>query len=91
MNVRNMIVIEGRVQGVAFRNYTQANAMRLNVSGWVRNLSNGDLEGCFEGDEAAVKELVDWCRSGPSAARVENLTVLAGTYTGEFRSFEIRY
>jgi acylphosphatase len=91
MNVRKMVVVKGRVQGVAFRNHTQANAMRLNVSGWVKNLPNGDVEGCFEGDEAAVRELVDWCGSGPSAALVENLTVLAATYTGEFNSFEIRY
>lgn len=91
MNVRKMVVVKGRVQGVAFRNSTQSNAMRLKVSGWVKNLANGDVEGCFEGDEAAVNELVDWCARGPSAARVEKLTVLPGTYTGEFRGFEIRF
>lgn len=85
------MIVEGRVQGVAFRNHTQKSAVELGVHGWVKNLPNGNVEGCFEGDESAVKELIYRCRRGPSAARVENLSVQAATYTGEFSSFEIRF
>lgn len=89
--VRKAVVVSGRVQGVAFRNSTQRTAVELGVKGWVRNLPNGDVEGCFEGEEVAVRQLVDWCRRGPSAARVETLQLHDSEYTGEFGAFEIRY
>lgn len=91
MMVRKTVVVSGRVQGVAFRNNTQKTAVELGVRGWVRNLPNGDVEGCFEGDEHAVRQLVEWCRKGPSAARVDRLVERDGNHTGEFGSFEIRY
>lgn len=89
--VRKSVVVTGRVQGVAFRNYTQKTALDLGVKGWVKNLPNGDVEGCFEGEEHAVQALVDWCRKGPSAARVDRLIEREGRHTGEFGTFEIRY
>jgi acylphosphatase len=91
MPVRKRVVVAGRVQGVAFRNSTQMAAVGLGVTGWVRNLPNGDVEGCFEGEEAAVQQLVDWCRRGPSAARVDRLIEHEESYSGEFCRFEIRY
>ena len=91
MKVRVHVTVQGRVQGVAFRNYAQAMAQRLDVSGWVRNLSIGDVEGCFEGEDHAVSELVKWCRTGPPAARVDNLVVREGIYSGEFAGFSIRF
>lgn len=91
MNVRKSVVVSGRVQGVAFRNSTQAVAVELGVNGWVKNLPNGDVEGCFEGEAGAVQTLVDWCRRGPSAARVDRLVVNDGSHTGEFSSFAIRF
>ncbi len=89
--VRRAVVVSGRVQGVAFRNHTQRTALELGVKGWVRNLPNGDVEGCFEGEETAVRQLVDWCRRGPATARVDRLTEREERHTGEFGSFEIRY
>ena len=91
MKVRKSVVVTGRVQGVAFRNYTLMTAVSLGVKGWVRNLPTGEVEGCFEGEEGDVLELVDWCRRGPSAVRVDSLLEREGTHTGEFCSFEIRY
>jgi acylphosphatase len=57
----------------------------------VRNLPNGDVEGCFEGNEGAVLELIDWCRRGSAAARVDRVAVTDGAFTGEFGSFQIRH
>lgn len=91
MMVRKSVVVSGRVQGVAFRHHTQRTALELGVRGWVRNLPNGDLEACFEGEETAVRQMVEWCRRGPSAARVDSLLERAGDHTGEFVSFDIRY
>jgi acylphosphatase len=90
MNVRVGVRISGRVQGVSFRYATLRQARSLEVSGWVSNLPDGDVEGCFEGEESAVTALVEWCRSGPPAARVEQVTISRQEYTGEFQGFMIR-
>ena len=91
MNVRTCVTIHGRVQGVAFRHYTCLRAQELGVTGWVRNLADGSVEGLFEGNEPAVQALVEWCRSGPPAAMVERLDIRAGIYSGEFDTFAITY
>ena len=91
MNQRVRVVVRGRVQGVAFRHYTSLRAEKLGVSGWVRNLADGSVEGLFEGDETAVQALVEWCHSGPPAARVERLDVCQEQYLGEFDDFSITF
>lgn len=91
MNIRTCVIVHGRVQGVSFRHYTCRRALELGVTGWVRNLPDGSVEGLFEGDEPAVQVLVEWCRSGPPAARVERLDIRTGTYSGEFDTFAIAY
>lgn len=69
------VLISGRVQGVFFRQWTRDRAARLGVKGWVRNRYGGDVEGHFEGPEAAVDALIELCRDGPPAAIVERLDV----------------
>jgi acylphosphatase len=91
MNIRAYVVVSGRVQGVSFRHYTCRRAQDLGVVGWVRNLPDGSVEGMFEGEEPAVRALVEWCRSGPPSARVDQVEEHAGDYTGEFDDFRIRY
>lgn len=91
MNVRVSIIVHGRVQGVSFRHYTCRRALELGVTGWVRNLPDGSVEGLFEGGEPAVQALVEWCRNGPPTARVERLDIRAGTYSGEFDTFATVY
>jgi acylphosphatase len=89
--IRRVVIVHGLVQGVAFRHHTCRRALELGVTGWVRNLPEGSVEGVFEGDEAAVNALVEWCRSGPPAARVDRLDLREGIYSSEFDSFLIRY
>jgi acylphosphatase len=91
MMIRRAVVVHGRVQGVAFRHYACQRALELGVTGWVRNLPDGSVEGLFEGDETAVNAMVEWCRSGPPAARVERLDLREGAYRGEYDSFLISY
>jgi acylphosphatase len=86
---RTSIIAHGRVQGVAFRHHTCRCALELGVTGWVRNLPDGAVEGLFEGDDSSVVTLVEWCRSGPPASRVDRLEVREGLYTGEFDTFSI--
>lgn len=65
--------VSGRVQGVYFRQATAAQAERLDLDGWVRNLADGRVEVLFEGEEAAVDELASWLQLGPEAAEVTTL------------------
>jgi acylphosphatase len=64
------VVIEGRVQGVGFRYWTEREAMLRGLSGWVRNRADGTVEALFAGPEAAVREMIEACREGPPAAYV---------------------
>lgn len=90
MKIRAQVTIQGLVQGVSFRYHTRQMALQLNVTGWVRNLPNGDVQGCFEGDEKDVQALIDWCGEGPSLAEVENVLVKRQEFSGEFLGFHVR-
>lgn len=74
--------ITGLVQGVSFRYFTRQQALRLGVTGWVRNRADGSVDGHFEGPDAAVDGLVEWCRHGPAYAKVERLEVRTVEPTG---------
>ena len=76
------------MQGVFFRQSTLLQAQSLGVKGWARNLSDGRVEAVFEGDKSAVQKLVDYCRHGPTAAKVENIEINYEKYKGEFSGFE---
>ncbi|MDU0458211.1 MAG: acylphosphatase [Geobacteraceae bacterium] len=89
MNARVRIVVHGLVQGVSFRYHTSRRALELGVAGWVRNLPDGTVEALLEGNDSAVQALLEWCRLGPAAARVDRLDVSREPYTGEFRSFTV--
>lgn len=82
--------IEGRVQGVFFRDSTRQRAQALGVAGWVRNLPDGAVEAVAEGPADAVDALVRWCHEGPPAARVTAVRPRWQEPTGELSRFEVR-
>lgn len=90
MKMRALVTVKGLVQGVSYRYHTVQKAGQHHVTGWVRNLPNGDVQGCFEGEEEDVRALIDWCRVGPRRAQVDRVIVDTGEYTGEFEGFHIR-
>jgi len=83
MVVRRRVVVSGRVQGVWFRDTCRREALARGVRGWVRNLSNGDVEAVFEGDPIAVDAMVAWCHHGPPRAVVTGVRVTDEAPTGE--------
>ena len=82
------VTVTGLVQGVFFRAETQREADRLGLAGWVRNEPDGSVAAHFEGEPDAVGSMVDWCREGPSRARVDGVDVRDAEPTGAKR-FEV--
>jgi acylphosphatase len=70
------VLITGRVQGVAYRAWTERAAMALRLSGWVRNRRDGAVEALFSGSRADVGGMLQRCRQGPPAARVHEVSVI---------------
>ena len=89
--VRAHLIVRGRVQGVLFRHNTNREANRLGLTGWVRNLSSGNVEVVAEGERSVVEELISWCHRGPAMARVDDVAVTWETYTGEISGFNVTY
>lgn len=80
---RARVIVSGRVQGVFFRASAREEAERRSLGGWVRNLRDGRVEAVFEGEDKAVDEMVDWCRTGPPSAVVTDVEVFLEKPTGE--------
>lgn len=69
------VLIFGRVQGVGYRAWTAKTATKLALSGWVRNLSSGNVEAVFAGEAGTVDMMIAACRKGPIAAKVTEVEV----------------
>lgn len=78
------------MQGVWYRGAMQDEARRLGVAGWVRNRVDGAVEAEVEGPREAVDALVAWARTGPPAARVEDVQVTSIEPRGERSGFAVR-
>lgn len=88
--IRVHMFVSGRVQGVNYRRDIRIQALKLGLTGWVRNLPDRRVELVAEGEEERVGELIRWCRNGPPLAIVRGLEVQRETPTGEFETFNIR-
>ena len=91
MKKRIHITVSGRVQGVFYRARTEEKALSLNLLGWVRNLSNGDVEIVAEGEESDLENLAAWCRQGPPSAVVTSVDVAWEETGDDLERFAIRY
>jgi len=69
------VLISGRVQGVFFRDWTVRKANELTLNGWVRNRSDGTVEGLFVGPEVNVDKMVKLCEIGPPLAKVTDIEI----------------
>jgi len=90
MLVARHVSVTGSVQGVFFRGWTRDQANRLGVTGWVRNCPDGRVDMHIEGEEGAVRQLIDRLHRGPPAARVEDVHVW-DVDTFDFDDFEVRH
>ena len=67
------LIVEGKVQGVFFRVTAKKVADRLNLTGWIRNTDEGNVEAVVSGPEQKLSEFIQWCRMGPEKALVNKL------------------
>lgn len=86
---RTKLIVKGMVQGVNFRFYTQRQAQKHNLTGWVRNLPDGSVAAVFEGEEEDVEAMIQWCHYGPPSAHVTQVIVQPEEYRGEFQRFSV--
>jgi len=78
VNIIRHVVVSGRVQGVGYRAFVEAEAIGLGLSGWVRNRRDGTVEAMFIGPASAVEAVIGACRRGPRAARVDGVMAREG-------------
>jgi acylphosphatase len=88
MTVCKQIKIRGRVQGVGFRYAFADRANELGLTGWVRNRFDGTVEAVVEGERGVVERMIEWAKSGPDVARVDQVEV--NDTEGGFKQFKIR-
>jgi acylphosphatase len=67
------LMIEGRVQGVGYRQWFSHQARSLSLTGWVRNRIDGRVEAMVSGSGAKVEQLIEAARRGPRLAVVSNI------------------
>jgi acylphosphatase len=84
-------IVRGRVQGVGFRYFVLDHAASLGLSGYTRNLSNGEaVEVVAEGPLASLEALLAHLRHGPPLSRVDRVDVSWAAPTGEYEGFRVR-
>ena len=66
-------LISGRVQGVFYRRFAKNAAVALEISGWARNVPNGDVEVEAFGTEEQLTAFHAQLQKGPTASQVKNI------------------
>jgi len=90
-DVRAHIIVKGLVQGVGYRWFVERHAKQLGLTGYVRNLPDGDVEVVVEGARSLIEELIRELKVGPRFASVEDVRVTWHPYRGKFKDFRIRF
>lgn len=68
-------LISGRVQGVGFRYFVQISALKYNLTGWVKNLSDGDVSLEAQGNKIDIEKFLGILKDGNRFAKVKNISI----------------
>ena len=88
--LRVHIWVQGRVQAVGFRAFVQQNAIRIGVTGWVRNVGYDMVEAIAEGSRAQIEEFLNMVKRGPLGSRVDESREEWEQVKGEFEAFRVK-
>jgi len=83
-------LINGRVQGVFFRSFTQGKALNLGLYGYVRNLTSGAVEVYAEGDKSKLDSLISYLKIGPIGSVITGVKVDWSVFGGQYTDFSVR-
>ncbi len=83
--------VHGRVQRVAFREYTRRAAVDLQLSGWVRNCADGTVEVLAEGKAGQIERFLSWLHVGSPFSQVTRVDYNEEPLQGITGAFEIRF
>ncbi|NWG45924.1 MAG: acylphosphatase [Alphaproteobacteria bacterium] len=83
------LLVEGRVQGVGYRAFAQETALRLGLSGWVRNRRDGRVETLVHGPADALEAFLTAARIGPPAAEVAEVTIVTDAAPAPAAGFHV--
>lgn len=83
------IIVKGLVQGVGFRYYCYRTAKEFGITGYVKNLYNGDVEILAQGEEGLLNDYIKNVKIGPSASRVTKLLKEEARYDAKMKTFEV--
>ena len=89
MKIRAHVFVQGKVQGVYFRQNATVVAKRNGITGWIRNMIDGRVEAILEGQEVDVCTVIEWFHTGPPKAIVNEVVVKYEKYIDEFTDFKI--
>lgn len=84
------MIVSGKVQGVGYREFAASHARQLHLTGYVRNLPDGDVEVVAEGEEIALQSFLTAIRQGPPAGRVMDVQVFWTEAKGGYEAFSVR-
>jgi acylphosphatase len=84
------LIIDGRVQGVYFRVFTQKQAAKLGITGFVCNKKNGSVEIVARAHSESLEAFISWCHKGPLLAKVKSVAIKKDIPAETFTKFEIR-
>jgi len=85
-------VVSGHVQDVFFRAFVNEKALMLGLTGYVRNMPEGDaVEVCGEGEREKLEQLLEFIKIGPPRSKVEMVKTEWSEYTGKYSKFTIKY
>ena len=86
------ITVYGIVQGVFYRSFTERQAREMGLTGYVRNLANGNaVEVVAEGNKEQLEKFIGKLKTGPPSAAVSEISPVWSEYSGNYSDFRTRY
>lgn len=67
------LIVKGKVQGVFYRANTKKKADEYGITGWVQNTTDDAVEIVASGSQNNLDQFLDWCKQGPSRAKVTDV------------------
>ena len=87
--MKKHLLILGKVQGVGFRYWLYAKAIKKNIRGWVKNKITGEVEALLIGNDEDVHEVIKLCEKGPYSSNVAQVKIQDYKQEYSKKSFDI--